>query len=65
MEKLTENEIFVFTEDGDLVIRGEGLSGGGFDPSRGVITVTGHINSLCYITEKYHMPDNFLSRLLK
>lgn len=65
VERITDTEIFLFTGLGDLLIKGERLESGEFDPKSGIYRLRGHIDSLSYLTEKYHLPDNFISRLFK
>lgn len=65
VESITETEIFIFTELGDLLIKGQGMQSDEFDPGSGIFRLTGHIDSLTYLTEKYHLSDNFISRLFK
>lgn len=65
VESITDTEIFIFTELGDLLIKGNGLQSDEFDPKNGIFRIQGHIDSLSYLTEKYHLSDNFISRLFK
>ncbi len=65
VESITDSKIFLFTEAGDLVIKGETLESDEFDPADGIYRIRGHIISLCYTTEKYHFPDNIISRLFR
>lgn len=65
VEKFTESDIFLFTEKGDLVIKGDRLEVKEFDTERGNISIIGNINALTFTTDKYHLPDNFISRLFR
>ena len=65
VESVTDTEIFVFTSKGDLLICGEGLVPDEFDPRSGIFTVHGRIDRVSYLTGKYHLPDNIISRLLR
>ncbi|MGN0617459.1 MAG: YabP/YqfC family sporulation protein [Ruminiclostridium sp.] len=65
VEKFTEEDIFLFTEKGDLVIKGDTLEVKEFDTERGNIFITGNMNTLTFTTDKYHLPDNFISRLFR
>ena len=65
VESITESEIFVFTENGDLIIRGRELQSEEFDPADGIFRINGRIDSISYTTEKYHLSDNLISRLFR
>lgn len=65
VESITDTEISVFTELGDLLIKGNALESDEFDPDSGIYRFRGHIDSVVYLTEKYHLSDNFISRLFK
>ena len=65
VESITDTEISVFTELGDLLIKGSALESDEFDPGNGIYRFRGHIDFVIYITEKYHLSDNFISRLFK
>lgn len=65
VEGITGTEVSVFTELGDLLIKGEGLESDEFDPDGGIYRVRGHIVSVSYLTEKHHLPDNIISRLFR
>ena len=65
VEKFTDEDIFLFTEKGDLVIKGDTLEVKEFDTERGNIFITGNMNTLTFTTDKYHLPDNFISRLFR
>ena len=65
VESITGTEIFIYTEHGDLLIKGQDMQSEEFDPGSGIFRITGHIDSLSYLTEKYHLSDNFISRLFK
>jgi|GEM_PF-2703588 len=65
VEKLTGTELLIFTELGDLLIKGKGIESDEFDPGSGIFRARGCIESFGYLTEKYHLSDNFISRLFK
>lgn len=65
VDMITDGEVCVFTEMGDLVIRGSLLEAEEFDPASGILRVNGHIDSFCYKTEKRHLPDNFIAKLFR
>ncbi len=65
VESVTDSEIAIFTEEGDLIIRGHELVSEEFDPGSGVFRVNGRIDGVSYRTEKRHLPDNFISRLFR
>ena len=65
VDMITDGEVCVFTEKGDLVIRGSRLEADEFDPASGILRVNGHIDSFCYKTEKRHLPDNIISKLFR
>lgn len=65
VEKLTGTELLIFTELGDLLIKGKGMESDEYDPRSGILRARGYIESLSYLTEKYHLSDNFISRLFK
>ncbi len=58
-------EIAVFTEQGDMLIKGTDLIVEEFNEEKGEIKINGRINSLSYRSDKGHIPDNFLSRLFR
>ncbi len=65
VESLSEDKIVIYTENGDLLIKGKGLTASDFDASDGCFTVSGRIDSVDFTSEGKHYPDNFLSRLFK
>ena len=65
VELITETVITLFTEQGDLTVKGSGLATDEFDPGSGILRVRGRIDSVCYTTEKYHLPDNIIARLFR
>ncbi|MBQ3841997.1 MAG: hypothetical protein II820_04825 [Ruminiclostridium sp.] len=65
VDMITDGEVCVFTEKGDLVIKGSRLEAEKFDPSSGILRVNGHIDSFCYKTEKRHLPDNIIAKLFR
>lgn len=58
-------EIAVYTEEGDLLIKGSELMVEEFNEAKGELKIDGRVNSLSYRSEKQHVPDNFLSRLFR
>ena len=63
-ERFSEKEVLVYTECGDLLIKGSALEVNSCT-SPGEIEISGHIDSVAYVSENYHIPDNFLARLFK
>jgi len=64
-ERFSDTEVLVYTEDGDLIIKGSNLEVERLEASGGGAEITGHIESVAYLSEKYHIPDNFLARLFR
>ncbi len=60
-----EGEIAVYTDSGDLLIRGSGLEVGLLDMTTGEFELHGKIDSISYISEGKHVPDNVISRLFR
>ena len=58
-------EIAVYTEQGDLLIRGNELMVEEFNEAKGELKINGRVDSLSYRSDKKHIPDNFLSRLFR
>ncbi len=58
-------EVAVYTEQGDLLIRGSELMVEEFNETKGELKINGRVDSLSYRSEKQHIPDNFLSRLFR
>lgn len=58
-------EIAVYTEQGDLLIKGSELMVEEFNEAKGDLKINGRVDSLSYRSEKQHIPDNFLSRLFR
>ena len=58
-------EIAVYTEQGDLLIRGNDLMVEEFNEAKGELKINGRVDSLSYRSDKKHIPDNFLSRLFR
>ncbi len=58
-------EVAVYTEEGDLIIRGKELMVEEFNEAKGNLKINGRVDSLSYRSEKEHIPDNFLSRLFR
>lgn len=64
VERFSGTEVRVYTEDGDLLIKGRNLEVESCCEG-GEAEINGRIDSAVYVSEKYHIPDNFLSRILK
>lgn len=64
-ESFQDEKIVLHTECGDLAIYGEGLSVRELDMGSGDFEVFGRIDSLKYLSESRHIPDNFISRLFR
>ena len=62
---VTDTEISLFTEKGDLIINGRGLSSDEFDPASGIVRISGRVDRFAYTTDKHHLPDNLISRLFR
>lgn len=65
VESVTDTEIFLFTEKGDLIIKGRGLVSDEFDSANGIFRITGTVDQFSYTTDKYHLPDNLITRLFR
>lgn len=65
VESVKDNEIFLFTEKGDLIIKGRGLVSDEFDPASGIFRITGRVDQFTYTTDKHHLPDNLITRLFR
>ena len=65
VESITDSEIVIFTEDGDLIIKGKELIPDEFDPASGMFRVNGQIDELGYRGGTRHLPDNLISRLFR
>lgn len=61
---ITDAEAKLYTESGDIVIKGSGLHADEFSAD-GKFVIEGHIISLAFATEKHHLPDNIISRLFR
>ena len=62
---VTDELISLYTENGDLIVKGGEFEAEEFDPASGIFRVSGRIDSLSFMTEKYHLSDNFLTRLFR
>ncbi len=62
---VTDELISLYTENGDLVVKGAGFEAEEFDPASGIFRVSGRIDSLSFMTDKYHLSDNLLTRLFR
>lgn len=65
VESFTDNEVKLYTENGDLTIKGEGFVPEGYDNMSGDFSMCGKICSMSFTTDKKHLPDNFISRLFR
>jgi sporulation protein YabP len=65
VESITVSEVLIYTELGDLLIKGQNLESDEFDPVRGIYRIRGYVVSIVYLTEKQHLPDNIVSRLFR
>ncbi len=65
VESVTNTAVVVFTDDGDLVIRGSSLGAEEFDPESGILRIFGRIDSLSYTTDKRHLADNVIAKLFR
>lgn len=65
VESIKDTEILIYTELGDLLIRGKDLESDEFDPVNGIYRVRGYVVSFGYLTEKKHLPDNIVSKLFR
>lgn len=63
-ERFSDEQVLVYTECGDLLIKGKGLTVESCS-SPGDIEITGEIDSAAYVSKDYHIPDNFLAKLFK
>lgn len=64
-DSFSPEAVAVYTEEGDLIIKGSGLTVEEFNETKGELKINGRLTSLSYLTEKQHMPDNLLSRLFR
>ena len=64
-DSFSTEEIAIYTEQGDLLIKGSELMVEEFNENSGEIKINGKLNSLSYLSDKRHIPDNFLSRLFR
>lgn len=64
-ERFSDTEVLVYTDNGDLLIKGSGLEVESIETLGGDAEIIGHIDSVAYLSEKYHIPDNFLARLFR
>lgn len=65
VESFTDNEVKLYTENGDLTVKGESFTPEGFDNVSGDFSLCGKVSSLTFTTDKKHLPDNFISRLFR
>lgn len=61
---VTDTEAKLYTESGDIVIKGENLRADEFSQD-GKFVIEGHIVSVAFATEKHHLPDNIISRFFR
>lgn len=60
-----DNKIAVYTESGDLIIRGSELEVGMLDMTTGEFELRGKIDEISYLSEGQHVPENVISRLFR
>ena len=60
-----DTEVRLFTEAGDLVIRGKNLEVQKADVDTGELNMTGRIDSLRYGEGRRHAPNNFFAKLVR
>lgn len=61
----TDNEVRLFTENGDLTVKGDSFIPEEYDNTSGEFSLCGKISSICFTTDKKHLPDNFISKLFR
>lgn len=64
-ERFSDTEVLVYTECGDLLIKGSNLTMECCSSPCGEAVIFGHIESAVYVSENYHVPENFLARLFR
>lgn len=64
-ERFSDSQVLVYTECGDLLIKGSNLEVESCSETTGDMELSGKIDSVTYVSENYHIPDNFLSRLFR
>lgn len=64
-ERFSDTQVLVYTECGDLLIKGCGLEVESCCTDCGDIEVKGKIDSVSYLSDGCHIPDNILSRIFK
>lgn len=64
-ERFSDTGVLIYTECGDLLIKGSDLQVENCCTDCGDIVVQGHIDSVSYLSEGCHIPDNFISRIFK
>lgn len=64
-ERFSDTGVLVYTEGGDLLIKGSDLQVENCCTDNGDIVVRGHIDSVSYLSDGCHIPDNFISRIFK
>lgn len=65
VELVTDTNVNLFTEQGDLSVRGSGLETDEFDPASGLLRIRGRIDSVSYTSEKRHLPENIITKLFR
>ena len=65
VELVTDTNVNIFTEQGDLCVYGSGLETDEFDPASGTLRISGRIDSVSYTTEKRHLPENIITKLFR
>lgn len=66
VEGFTETEVSLYTDMGQLNIKGKNLHVNQFSTDTGELVMVGDmVNSLIYSDKPRRMPDNFITRLFK
>lgn len=64
-ESFTENEVFLFTEQGEMKIKGKNLHIDNFSVSTGDLQITGEILSVSYGETRERTPRNFITKMFR
>ena len=65
VEDFTDTQIILFTELGELTIKGTGLHIDKTDTVSGELIMTGQVVSFAYSSDKEKRPRNFITKLFK
>lgn len=65
VESFTDNEVRLYTENGDLTVKGECFVPEEFNNNNGDFSLCGKICSISFTTDKKHLPNNFISKLFR